>query len=100
MLYLLPALATFLLLELFARYDDPALVNQIIHVCFWVWVWPLAVGLAKRLHDCGHSALWALVVLVPYVGVVIFVVIAFIAAGEADSNKYGHPPFELRDAPQ
>jgi uncharacterized membrane protein YhaH (DUF805 family) len=101
MLYLLPALLTALVLDLVARFEhDPELVRLLWSVGTWAWVWPLAVGLIKRLHDCSHSGLWAVTTLVPFVGVVPFVLIAFVAAGQADTNEHGPPPFELTDAPR
>jgi uncharacterized membrane protein YhaH (DUF805 family) len=96
LLYLLPALLTYLVLYLIGQHDpDLAVMQALWLVARWAWAWPLLVGLAKRLHDAGHSGLWAVTVAVPIVGLVAFLLIAFVFAGQADTNKYGAPPLEL-----
>jgi uncharacterized membrane protein YhaH (DUF805 family) len=96
LLYLLPALLTFFVVYLISRSEpDLGAVQAIWLVARWTWAWPLAVGLAKRLHDSGHSGLWVLTVLVPVVGIVPFVLIALVFPGQSKTNKYGAPPFDL-----
>ena len=65
-----------------------------------VWAWPLTVGLIKRLHDCDHSAAWALLALVPLAGEVVLFLVMYVASGEGEANRYGPPLFELTDAPR
>ena len=98
-LYLLPALLIYLVVYLITRsVSDLGAAQAIWLVARWTWAWPLAVGLVKRLHDSGHSGLWVLTVLVPVVGIVPFVLIAFVFPGQSETNKYGAPPFDLADA--
>ena len=50
----------------------------------------LAIG-ARRLHDTGMSGWWQLVVLVPFIGWIILIIL-FARKGEAGPNKYGAHP--------
>ena len=52
----------------------------------------LAVS-ARRLHDTGKSAWWLLVFLIPFVGLIIFVVL-MVADSTPGVNKYGPNPKE------
>lgn len=98
LVYFLPALATFLLLEMLARFEgDRELIRTITVAAVWIWAPLMVVGLVKRLHDCGRSGLWAVTVLVPLVGVVPYAIIAFVLAGQGDTNRFGAPPLEWAD---
>ena len=44
-----------------------------------------------RCHDCGRHGWWALLVLVPYVGTLVSLLLVF-ARGEDGENDYGPPP--------
>ena len=57
----------------------------------------LLVGLAKRLHDCGHSGAWGLLLLVPVIGW-IAVVLLCAEEGTPGPNAAGSAPLELTDA--
>ncbi|HEY0952011.1 DUF805 domain-containing protein [Nocardioides sp.] len=50
----------------------------------------LAVG-ARRLHDTARSAWWLLLLLVPFLGLLVLVVL-WCLRGEAGTNRYGEPP--------
>lgn len=50
----------------------------------------LAVG-TRRLHDIDRSGWWQLIVLVPFIGVIVLIVL-FAKVGNAGDNKYGLDP--------
>jgi uncharacterized membrane protein YhaH (DUF805 family) len=50
----------------------------------------IAVGV-RRLHDTGRSAWWLLILLIPLIGVIIFLVF-MVLDSEAGDNQYGASP--------
>ncbi len=50
----------------------------------------LAAG-ARRLHDTGRSALWLLIALIPFIGIIILAVLCS-QDGELGENKWGANP--------
>jgi uncharacterized membrane protein YhaH (DUF805 family) len=50
----------------------------------------IAVGV-RRLHDTGRSAWWLLILLIPLVGVIIFLVFMVLESQEGE-NQYGPSP--------
>ena len=50
----------------------------------------ISVGV-RRLHDMGKSGWWSLVLLVPFVGVIIMLIMCA-QPGESGSNQYGSDP--------
>lgn len=52
---------------------------------------PSLAAASRRLHDTGRSGWWNLIVLVPIVGIIIFVVQTCQASQEMD-NQYGPKP--------
>ena len=54
-----------------------------------IFVPSLAI-VARRLHDIGKSGWWWLIILVPFIGIIIYIV--FLATkGDANVNVYGYP---------
>ncbi len=49
----------------------------------------IAVGI-RRLHDIGKSGWWMLIVLIPFLGALVFIVLMLM--GSAGDNQYGAPP--------
>ena len=47
----------------------------------------IAVGV-RRLHDTGRSGWWYLIIVVPFVGGIVLLVL-FILEGDRDANQYG-----------
>ena len=65
-------------------------------ILFVIWVLCVWIALAihvKRWHDLDRSGWLALLVLVPYLGTVVSVVIGFIA-GTSGSNRFGDDPLQ------
>jgi uncharacterized membrane protein YhaH (DUF805 family) len=60
-----------------------AIVAGFIAVCWSGW----ANG-SQRIRDFGHSGVWILLTLVPYVGWIVSLAIMFIPSTDSD-NKYG-----------
>nr|WP_199043487.1 DUF805 domain-containing protein [Dyella sp. ASV24] len=54
-----------------------------------LWMY-LAVS-AKRLHDCDFSAWWLLLMLVPYLGAFVLMIMNGFIAGTATPNRFGEP---------
>jgi uncharacterized membrane protein YhaH (DUF805 family) len=50
----------------------------------------IAVGV-RRLHDTGRSAWWLLILLIPLIGVIIFLVFMVLESQEGE-NQYGPSP--------
>ena len=50
----------------------------------------IAVGV-RRLHDTGRSAWWVLILLIPLIGVIIFLVFMVLESQEGE-NQYGPSP--------
>lgn len=50
----------------------------------------IAVGV-RRLHDTGRSAWWLLILLLPFIGVIIFLVF-MVLDSEVGDNQYGASP--------
>ena len=44
----------------------------------------------RRLHDSGKSAWWLLILLVPLIGVIVFLIFLLLP-GKAEANQYGKP---------
>jgi uncharacterized membrane protein YhaH (DUF805 family) len=99
LLYHLPAGICAMAARFIAHEVEPASVRTVWLVYLAVWAWPLTVGLIKRLHDCDHSAAWALLALIPIAGEVVLFLVMYVAMSEGEANRFGPPPFELRDAP-
>jgi uncharacterized membrane protein YhaH (DUF805 family) len=60
-----------------------AVVAGFVAVCVSGW----ANG-SQRIRDFGHSGVWILLTLIPYVGWIVSLAIMFIPSNEGD-NKYG-----------
>ncbi|MCC6388276.1 MAG: protein kinase [Dehalococcoidia bacterium] len=56
---------------------------------FMCWIW-MAAG-ARRMHDLGVSGWYALLMLLPVLGIA-FWFICFLGGGESETNRFGPPP--------
>lgn len=54
---------------------------------------PLASAIVRRLHDTGRSGLWALLALVPFLGVPLLAALC-VFESELGRNRYGPDPLE------
>ena len=45
----------------------------------------------RRLHDCGRSAWWLFIALVPIIGIIVLLIFA-VSNSEAGENRYGRNP--------
>jgi len=61
--------------------------------CVAVFIPSLAVAV-RRLHDTNHSGWWLLINLIPFIGLIIFLVFAF-TDSQAGENQYGSNPKEV-----
>lgn len=92
--FLLPGLTVWLIsfitcliaLAAFFGSSETAIGGWII--IFWLFVYPLAMLLIKRLHDLNYSGWILLWVFFPFV-LLIYVVLCVFKKGEAGSNRYG-----------
>lgn len=55
-----------------------------------VFVPSLAVAV-RRIHDVGHTGWWLLLVIIPFVGIIVFIALLFME-GEAGPNAWGPDP--------
>ncbi|SHO66082.1 Uncharacterized membrane protein YhaH, DUF805 family [Pseudoxanthobacter soli DSM 19599] len=69
--------------ELIAQPNLPFLV--IIGIALWT-EFALAV---KRLHDRGYSALFSLILFIPFVNFIFFFLVLALVPGDAGPNRYG-----------
>ena len=70
---------------------EPAgLLEQLVFVA---WIVPTVSATAALLHDCGKSAWWLLLGLIPYyVGPLLLLVASLFFRGDRVPNDYGPPP--------
>lgn len=69
--------------------------NDAFSILFYIAVLayflPLLAAGVRRLHDTGRSGWWYLIVLVPFVGWIILLVL-LAGEGQPTPNEYGPPP--------
>ena len=70
--------------------------SAIAVICGMVIAIPHMAVAARRMHDIGQSGWWIMIYLIPYIGWLIFLIIAC-RDGQSHSNKYGPNP---KDDPQ
>jgi uncharacterized membrane protein YhaH (DUF805 family) len=51
---------------------------------------------AKRLHDLGASALWALVIFIPGMAWILLMLMLLALPGQEHDNRFGTPPMKPR----
>jgi uncharacterized membrane protein YhaH (DUF805 family) len=77
---------------------EPHLPDVTIAVVLWTaniaLLWPVLATFAKRWHDRGAPAWFALFVFVPLANIWTIIECGFVA-GDAGRNKYGDPPIGL-----
>ena len=67
--------------------------NLINGILLYIWTIGELMVIARRLHDLGKDGRFALIALIPIVGLIL---IAYLlcAAGQVGANKYGAAPVE------
>ena len=53
---------------------------------------------ARRLHDTGKSGWWQLIVLIPFIGWLILLVL-LVLKGDQEANQYGPSPYGAETTP-
>jgi len=71
-----------------------ASVNNVLTGTIVLTIGPHIALLVKRLHDCNHSLLFALLLLIPILGWIVMIA-AFFAKGTNGPNKYGPAPGKI-----
>ena len=77
--------------EIFTGNDEPG--NLINGILFYIWIIGELMVIARRLHDLGKDGRFALIALIPIVGLILIAYLLF-AAGQSGENKYGAEPVE------
>jgi uncharacterized membrane protein YhaH (DUF805 family) len=69
-------------------------VGLVFAVVIGIWGFFANISVSfRRLHDLGQPGWWILIELVPYIGIIIFLV-AMTLKGTDGLNKYGHDPLD------
>ncbi len=74
-----------------------SIIDNTLNIGFLAMLYSLAVIIpsiavaARRLHDTGRSGWWLLICLVPFIGVIVFIVFA-VQDSQPNENKYGPSP--------
>lgn len=92
--FMLNVLSGFTVLQVTRAFTgDDNLGNLINGVLVYVWTIGGIMMTARRLHDLGRDGRFALLAMIPVVGVVL-VIYLLCAAGQVGANKYGAEPTE------
>ena len=84
--YLLALLIVFLGMII----DSPELIIGLSTVLSLILLVPGLAVCIRRLHDTGRSGWWYLLVLIPYIGAIVLLIIFCLKSSE--DNKYGPKP--------
>lgn len=57
-----------------------------------LFLWPTICVLTKRLHDCGKSGWWQLILFIPIIGLIWFIIQFGLKKGTAGRNHFGADP--------
>jgi uncharacterized membrane protein YhaH (DUF805 family) len=71
--------------------DDP-LLARIQTACIYAFFWCVFANSAKRWHDVDRSALYATLMVVPFVGIVLNLALNACIDGTPGPNRFGDPP--------
>ena len=77
-----------ILLGLYNETNGFGLFSTLSLLALLIPSWAVSV---RRMHDTGRTGWWAAVVLIPLIGMVIFLILAALQ-GEAGCNEYGDNP--------
>ncbi len=69
--------------------------NGAVMPVFLIYILLLYVNVAtivRRLHDMGKNGWWLLLVLIPYLGVIVLIIVLLLSPGDDGENKYGKNP--------
>ncbi len=73
------------------------IVAAIIHLPIFTWLYDLAILLpvialtVRRIHDSGNSGWWALILLIPLIGVIVLFIFTLLDS-QPGPNQYGPNP--------
>ncbi|MBC7952123.1 MAG: DUF805 domain-containing protein [Rhodospirillaceae bacterium] len=86
------------LFQLLLMLLDAALGTPFTFITMLVLLLPGIAVAVRRLHDTNRSGWWYLILLIPLVGVILFIVWAS-SKGTLDTNRFGDTPLDGKGEP-